>query len=252
MSVAADPAQPAAFDTTSPRARARRVLRAVRNRLSDDPRFLPIVLRATPMGTAKGIQPNTVLVIEGFPRSGNTFAYFALRSLLPEHQHIATRVHTPSQVALAVKRGLPTLYVIREPLSTITSLVVAAPHVPIAAAIHEYVHHQREVLQYRSGFVVGEFARVTSDLGGITAEVNERFGTDFPLFDATDDNVRAVFAAIDAHHLDVWGGSANVLPRPSEDRRADKDWVAAQLARPEHRSRLDEAHAVYEAFLRAP
>ena len=183
-------------DTTSPSALGRRALRRLRRSLGDHPALLPVVLRATPLGTSKGIQPTTALVIEGFPRSGNTFAYFAIRRLLPPEQHIATRVHVPAQVRRAVELGLPTLYVVREPVHTIASLLIAAPHVPVSAAIDEYVHHHRVVARYRHGFVVGEFTAVTTRLGDVTDALDERFGLELPRFEHTAENDAAVFAEI--------------------------------------------------------
>lgn len=236
-------------DMTSPRALARRSLRAVRRVLGDDPIFLPIVLRATPMGTSKGIQPNTVLVIEGFPRSGNTFAYFALRRVLPDEQHIATRVHVPAQVALAVRRQLPTLYVIRDPVDTIASLLIAAPHVPIGAAIDEYVHHHREVLKHRHGFVVGEFQVVTTRFGEVVDALNERFDLQLPPFAHTEEAAAQVFADIDAHHAEVWGATEHVVPRPSASRAGEKAWLLEQLQSHKHNTAMRSAREVYEAFL---
>ncbi len=236
-------------DTTSPQALIRRALRRVRRLLGDDPRFLPIVLRSTPLGTSKGLQPSTTLVIEGFPRSGNTFAYFALRRMLPPEQHIATRVHVPAQVALAVRRGLPTLYVIREPIHTIASLLIAAPHVPIAAAIDEYVHHHREVLRYRSGFVVGEFKVVTTRFGDVVDALNARFDLGLPRFEHTEEAVAEVFDDIEAHHTEVWGASEHVVPRPSATRTDEKAWLLEQLALPRHAAAMRDATEIYEAYL---
>ena len=106
----------------------RRVLRRGKYLVGHDPAFLPILLRATPMGTEKRITRDTDIVVEGFPRSGNTFAVFALRDASDGRLSVASHVHHPSQVKLAVRKGLPTLLVIREPVACLASYLIAGPH----------------------------------------------------------------------------------------------------------------------------
>ncbi len=245
-----DPSEP--FTRSSWRYTARRVLRRTREVLGDDPVFLPIVLRATPTGTVRQITPETQIVIEGFPRSGNTFAFFALT--FAEEQagrsvNIASHVHTPSQVKLAVTERFPTLVVIRKPVDVITSLLIAAPHVRFDAAIKEYTHHHREILPFRDRFVIGSFDEVTKDFGAVTARVNDMFATDFACFEPTDDHTEAVFAAIDENHRILHGGTENVVPRPSDLRKAEKDWLLEQLARPEYADLLARADEVYREYV---
>lgn len=201
----------------------RRRLRRARELLGDDPRWLPVVLRATPMGTAKGIGPTTELVIEGFPRSGNTFAVFALARAQGRPLSISSHVHVPAQVRRAVELRLPTLVVVRSPLDALTSLLVAAPHVDPRRVWSEWLHHHRELLplqRSRDGFEVATFSQVTTDLGSVTRRINDRFGTGFVPFADHDPQATAdVFAAIDAHHLRVHGRTPHVLPRPVPGRR---------------------------------
>jgi hypothetical protein len=229
----------------------RRVLRRARQVIGDDPLFLPIVLRATPTGTVRRITPETDIVIEGFPRSGNTFAYFALRHAAGDDLVISSHVHTPSQVKLAVSERFPTLVVIRQPMDTITSLLIAAPHVPFESAIKEYIHHHREIFPLRDRFVIGSFDDVTKDFGAVTERINERFGTSFPLFANTEEDVEAVFAAIEENHRVLHGGTENVVPRPSEARKAEKAWLVEQLSKKPYRTLMAEAEGVYTDFLAA-
>lgn len=238
--------------TTRPAAIARRAMRMARRTLGDSPLFLPIVLRATPLGTSKGIQPNTALVIEGFPRSGNTFAYFALRSMMPETAHIATRVHVPAQVIIAARLEMPILYVVREPVSTLASLLIAAPHVPIRAAFAEYVHHHRMVVRHKDSMVVGEFETVSNRFGEVVDALNERFDLGLPPFTHDDAAQSSVFAAIDAHHKEVWGDTENVVPRPSAARSADKAWLMEELSSPRYGHLLEDARDAYAALISRP
>jgi len=244
-----DPSEP--FTRKDWRYTARRALRRTRELIGDDPLFLPIVLRATPTGTVRQIRPETQIVIEGVPRSGNTFAFFALT--YAEQQagrdiNIASHVHTPSQVKLAVTERFPTLVVIRKPIDQLTSLLIAAPHVRFEAAIKEYIHHHRELLPFRERFVIGSFPEVTKDFGAVTQRVNEMFATDFACFDPTEENTEAVFALIEENHRVLHGGTENVVPRPSDLRKAEKDWLVEQLSAPAYVGLMEEADAVYAEY----
>lgn len=246
---AEDPSEP--FTRRSWRYTTRRGLRRVREWLGDDPMFLPIVLRATPTGTVRQLRPETQIAIEGVPRSGNTFAFFALKhaeALAGREVNIASHVHTPSQVKKACIEHYPTLVVIRRPIDQITSLLIAAPHVRFSSAINEYVHHHREIWPFRDRFVIGTFDQVTKDFGEVTERVNAAFGTDFARFSNTEEDTEAVFAAIEENHRVLHGGTENVVPRPSAARKAEKDWLLDQLARPEYAEQLAEAEAVYAEY----
>jgi hypothetical protein len=245
-----DPSAP--FTRQTMAYRSRRVLRRIREVIGDDPVYLPIVLRATPTGTVRQITDATQIVIEGYPRSGNTFAFFALKhaeALKGRDVEIASHVHTPSQVKLAVHLRYPTLLVIRTPLDAVVSLLIAAPHVRFPSAIHEWIHHHEELLPYRDDLVTGSFPEVTKDFGAVTQRVNERFATDFACFDPTPEDTEAVFAAIERNHQVLHGGTENVVPRPSELRGAEKAWLLEQLAQPRYAGMLEHARGVYDEFV---
>ncbi len=238
---------PLPFDTTSPRALARRGLRRIRRALGSDPRLLPIVLRATPLGMTRRITPETDLVIEGFPRSGNTFAHFASKLAEPDAE-IISRVHTPSQVIAAVQRRVPTLLVIRDPVDTIASMTVAAPHVPLTSSLEEYIHHHELVLAHVDQLVVATFDEVTSDFDAVIDELNERYGLGFRPFGHTPEREREVFELIERHHKEHWGDDRAALPVPDADRRDLTRRVRRELERPEFDSLVAEARTVFEAL----
>jgi hypothetical protein len=218
----------------------------VHKALGDHPAALPVVLRLTPLGTARRITAGTQLVVEGFPRSGNTFAVFALRSAQPGAVDITSHVHVPSQVKVAVRRDVPTVVCVREPVATVTSLVIAAPHLPLHRALHEYTHHHRQMLPFRDQVLIVDFGEISTDMGVVTQRINQRFGTSFVLFEHTAANEAAVFAAIDAHHQELHGGTEHVVARPSEERRAEQARVTALVRSPALADQLRQAQAVYD------
>ena len=247
-----DPNDPgAAFLRRGPAITARRALRRSRELIGDSPVFLPIVLRLTPLGTSRRITDHTEIVIEGFPRSGNTFAAFALEEAEGRDVDVSSHVHVPAQVKLAVKLAKPTLLVVRDPMGTLTSLLTAAPHVRFESAIREYIHHHRELVPFRSGYVIGTFEKTTTDFSSVIDAVNQRFGTTFATFTQTPDTVDRVFARIDAHHRHTYGDGASerVVPRPSPARHAEKLWLADQLESGRYNGLMAEARGVYDELV---
>jgi hypothetical protein len=96
-----------------------RSLRRGKYLLGHDPWTLPVLLRFTPTGISRQITEHTDLVVEGFPRSGNTFMVTALQQVTDHRLRIASHVHHPAQVKLAYLRNVPTVLVVREPLDTL-------------------------------------------------------------------------------------------------------------------------------------
>ncbi len=240
-----DPDPPLAVGAHGPRAAIRSALRRARQALGDHPVFLPILLRATPLGTSRRITNETELVIEGYPRSGNTFAHFAVLHAEPGAV-VTSRVHTPSQVKLAVRRRTPTLLAIRQPLDAVTSTMVAAPHIEIRTLLLEYIHHYEQLIPHLDRVVVATFDEITEDFDEVIAVLNEQFSLGLRPFGHTPEHVEEVFAAIRAHHHEHWGDDQTRLPLPTDRLRAHKRRVRAEVLRAEHAALLHEAQTIYE------
>ena len=80
--------------------------------------------------------------------------------------------------------------------------------------------------------MVATFESVTSDFGGVVRAVNERFGTEFAVFEHTDENVARCFARIDEDHVRHFGRTIEQkIARPSVQRV-----LAIASLRPDYRS----------------
>jgi glycosyltransferase involved in cell wall biosynthesis/SAM-dependent methyltransferase len=245
--VALEPEPPLILGEPGVRAAVRRSLRWVRERLGDNPRYLPLLLRATPLGTTRRITSETELVIEGFPRSGNTFAHFAVLHAEPGAV-VTSRVHAPAQVKAAVRQSTPVLITVREPLATIASAAVAAEHVPIRSLLLEYIHHYRQVVPLLDRVVIATFDDITTDFGAVMRALNERFGLGFREFRHTAVGEAEVFASIARHHHAHHGEDESSLPLPVASQRRRKERIKEEVLRPEYAALLQEAQTVYETL----
>lgn len=211
---------------------------------------------ALPVARVRGhgevVSRDTEIVIEGFPRTGSSFAAAALRRAQDGPVKIAHHVHAPAQVMAAVGRGIPALVLIRAPEDAILSMVIRNPNVAIAQAMKGYRRFYRPLLRIRDGFVVAGFEEVTSNFGKVIGRVNEYYGTNFVPFEHTEESAASVLAEIEADYLtrDPPGERfERLVPRPSERRRQLKRKLRERYRDPAlARVRL-EMESLYERFL---
>ena len=192
-----------------------------------------------------GLDDRTEIVIEGFQRSGNTFAYVAFDLAQGGRRRIAHHTHAAGHVRLAAKRGLPTLVTVRNPKDSVMSYVQYYPDVAMAAAVVNYVVFHTGCLAVQDKILFVPFEDVTSDMGKVTRTVNERFGTDFVPFEHDQANVDRCFDIIEerARRGPRAARLNDVVPRPSAERKS---------RRPELERRYDAVpHALRNAAERA-
>ncbi len=195
---------------------------------------------------------HTELVIEGFPRSGNTFAVAAFELAQRRSVGVAHHTHAPAQVITAVRRGLPTLILIREPRDAVLSLLIRRPALTPLQAFRSWVDFYIRVEPLAERFVVGTFEEATSAFGSVTDRVNIRFNTAFRHFESTEANLRACRELIERmDRQDRERGKLNefTVARPSAEREALKEVLRAGLLERVSSDVVQEADAIYRRFL---
>lgn len=139
----------------------------------------------------------TEIVIDGYPCSANSFARLAFLHANPGAR-VATHTHRWPHLALAVRRGIPAVVLIREPVDAVASHVVRMGADPAAEFAH-YERFYRSLLPLVDHVVVAPFDVVTSRFGTVIDRVNQQFATGFVPFDHDDATaVAAVFDEMDA------------------------------------------------------
>ena len=183
----------------------------------------------------------TEIVIEGFPRSGNTFAVVAFRQAQAGRERkIAHHLHAPAQLLTAVRYGVPHMLLLRSPTEACASLMLREPWIDVRSALWAYCLFHEALKPIRTEIFVAPFSDVISDYGIVLTRLNERFGTDFGVFEHTDKNVALCFEELD--RLDDrdrarWHGpglpqSEDTVARPSEGRKARAEAVRQTIESP--------------------
>lgn len=213
--------------------------------LSDQP-WLYTWLRSKAMRPGQVmVNPGCQIVIEGFPRSGNSFAYNAFRQVNPDVQ-IAHHLHVPAQIRMAARLRIPMMILIRDPEAAVSSLLVRQPSLNAGIALDRWMRFYRTAHAFRDRLVLVPFGELTRDFSSAITRVNRRFGTTFGVFAHTPANAGRVFSVIEQLHVAAFGEVRHShLPRPSEKREALKRNVDLSTAR----KAVADARALYASLV---
>lgn len=187
------------------------------------------------------IAANTDLMIEGFPRSANTFAAWAFELTNPRCK-LAHHVHTRAHVLLAVRQKVPAVVLLRPPADAVRSLLVRRPEMPPRVALSRYIAFYEGVAPHTQHLIFARFDTVINDYDLLISTVNRRFGTQFQSFSGGVDKQR-VFEAIDEANRRGHGGHINprFVPRPHPERERLKAFTPL----PEDDSLLRSAETIH-------
>ncbi|MGA9378498.1 MAG: hypothetical protein WBV73_06975 [Phormidium sp.] len=200
-------------------------------------------------GTRQAVQENTQLVIEGFPRSANSFSVAAIQSVQPKPLTIASHLHAAAQVIRAADLSIPTLLLIREPADAIISLKSLELEISyrfnvdypgwgacLKSYLKAWIKFYLQVLPYRENYVIGLFDEVTNDFGAIIEQINQRFQTNFAIFKHTKESVKTIHKVVGFHS------------GPSEKREYLKDFFIKDIEEDNLIPLLLKAEDIYREF----
>ncbi len=196
--------------------------------------------------------PDCDLVIEGYPRSANTFAVMALRVMGNEGLVVGNHYHSPMQVALAEKHRIPAIVLFRAPVPAVASfLAYHGGQVSAREALARYVHFYRSSLAHSRSFVAAPFEEVTSHFDLTLRRCNQRFGCRLQWLPHSEALERRVRSAIEERRARFWGerldseqGVASSTV-PSSRKSALARAFVASVESAEHAGVLAEAKGIY-------
>ena len=184
------------------------------------------------------VNKDTQLVIEGFPRSANTFAVFALKYSQSVQLKIAYHFHAPAQIFRAINFGIPTLVVIRNPRDAVASFVARWSGVSESQALELYISFYKSISKYKSSYVIGDFEEITQNFSKTIKRINTRFGTNFVPFSDSQEDRDKVLEKI-------------IIDRSSFSSPKDmlKKNILKRLSMKKNQKLLAEAERVYQEFV---
>ena len=196
---------------------------------------------------------NTELLIEGFPRSGNSFAVAAFRRAQRRPVRIAHHLHAPGHAIAAVRANLPVLIMLRDPDEAVPEFAVSKPNIPVGEILRGYVRFYEPLVEYRTRFVVASFEKALSNFASVIRRINERFATDFEEFEATEDAVRAAHQDVEEDYRRRQGSAPGILGTvrgaPENDRDRLVERARSEHLRPHLAAVRTKAKRLYDGLL---
>lgn len=174
---------------------------------------------------SRRVAADTAVVIEGFPRSANSYARWAFEQASGGEFPLAGHTHSSAIARLGVRRGIPTIVIVRDPDDAVASLLQMDIGATAGSGFHAYDRFYRRLLSYRSGIHVARFEDVVGDFGAVLRQASAYAGTVLPVFDPTPDNARAVSDRLDAANRERNEGTLDEasVSRPSARRRTSSE-----------------------------
>lgn len=185
------------------------------------------------------------LMVEGYPRSANTYMANLLRVTQPRFR-VKTRSHIPCHAIAAAEAGIPVLMLLRNPLDCISSYAILKEE---SATIHlRYYLAYHEVLRERTdGMFLVDFDAATNSSFEVLKAFDETYGLGFDhAFDFAAKQAEAL-ALIDREGTRPDGTvDYRFLNRPTQEREGWKRQALAELLLPANAELLSRANALYE------
>ncbi len=194
------------------------------------------------------ISKETQLVVSAYPRTANTFFVVALEQIQTKPISIAHHLHVPALALEAIKRGLPTVILIRNPKEAIISLVIRENHITLNQAINAYKAFYQCLLVHKNKILIAHFSAIINDLPSIITNINSRFNLNLNNYSQGNKlNNETVFKEIENINKSFNKNSLieTMVSRPSETRKKIQYNYQEKLNSKKYRNKLQKCDAIY-------
>jgi len=177
------------------------------------------------------VSKSTELVIEGYPRSGNTYAIAAFQFSQSRTINVASHVHMIIQLKLGIKWNIPTIVIVREPIDAIISFIIREDVSP-RFAIFYYKNYYEYVKEILSKIVVIRFSELVNDFNILIKKVNQRYKTNYKGLVNTVENNNEIFKVVkemDKIDRGKKNVDSNTVAIPNDNRLKIKRKIEATL-----------------------
>ncbi len=200
---------------------------------------------------AKGlVNRETDLVMEGFPRSGNSFAVAAMELAQEKPLRIAHHFHVPAQIIYACRYSIPVLVILRDASDAVISQKIRTPGGCLDQGLRDWISFYRCLIPYRDRYVLAEFDDVIGGFGAVIDNLNSKFGTCFNRFTHTEENNGIIFSQIENWNARKHGAiEESVIARPSPARDVLKTELLCELETEKYSSLLRQAEDIYDSLI---
>lgn len=194
----------------------------------------------------KGIFRDAIMCVEGYPRSANSLIEVTMQVLDPElWDRTVDHTHNRSVVRHAIRLGIPTAVLIREPRDAAASLLVYYNRVEVDFARHAlrwWIHFYKWLEGYtRDDVVVIPFEQVTRDVNVFMDAMERQFGLELPRVDDAADMERRTREMTERRYRET-GRDMAQFPFPHGEKPSKDEALKRVDAHPELLARARQLH----------
>jgi len=197
----------------------------------------------------KGNYPGTFShAIDGFPRSGNTFATKMFQLTQGDKFKLQSRTHNPLCIIRAIRLNKPVILLIREPEDVIISWHIATQE-SIVKIIADYVAFYDILSKHKDQLITVTFEELIGDFHKVIYKLNNKSPGEYRLdFDHSQMAIKT-FREIDNQTRKPDGTiNENTVARPSLDRDIQKSKLKSEIDSPQYHRAMMKAHGLYHKF----
>lgn len=202
-------------------------------------------------GISRALNARTDIVIDAFPRSGNSFATVAFQTAQTRKVAVAHHFHAAASILYAAQRSIPALTFIRNPDDACVSFALFRRTADLRLVFQEYLAFYELILPVRRKLFVARFETVIRDFGLVTERVNEVYRTAFTPFVHTPENVakvEAILADRTSRQFGIDGLAQGHGETPNAAKNALKAEIAERLQDDYIQDLRQKAQAIYRTF----
>lgn len=174
---------------------------------------------------------NKSLVVEGFPRSGNTFLSDFIIVSQPAEFRFAHHTHLAENVLLGIDNNIPAIVLIRNPVDAVSSFVIYSDKT-IEFALNKWERFYSMISGLEAPLLIVSFETIISKPLSILEAANKQFTTDL----AIPDSEAVLMEQVKKR---ITNRSISMANREDENRR--KDLVKTSCLPTEDRTKLKNA-----------
>jgi hypothetical protein len=197
------------------------------------------------------ISDDTDIVVEGYPRSANTYVSALLIVQNGDRIKIGRHIHGSAQLLKGIKQSIPSLLLIRNPVDAISSLIMRAPYLPPRLLLNNYISFHTQLLDWVDELIIIDFYDATNNMDKVIEYINAKY--EIKLATQNIDNLKeSVNTKIDElDMLDRKDHKVNhhTVGRPNKERKV-KSKMIKKLIEEEHKQKLIQCYELYNHFMK--
>jgi hypothetical protein len=199
------------------------------------------------------INETTTVLVDSYPRSANSFFEAAFSKAHGGRESVAHHSHAAGQVRLGLKRKLPCIVLIRNPVSAIVSFYeMNEGSYSIEVCTLEYIKFYGALEELIDKITVLETVNIENRFYDLMEMMRDRYGLSVEPFTIDAATRAELFQTVDETglerngHVERYSGSLNVSEK--QYRQTNLASIKDRVCAPENAARLSRAMDLYKKF----